>query len=77
MLKVDPKRIGTCCGIPIRAELNGEHGTYDLAELTRESLLIWLSGNIALPTNTVLAMFEHDRLTDHEILNINTELKYD
>ncbi len=75
MLIIDPERIGNNSGIPIRASFNNKYGTYDLAELTRASLLEWLSESPFLPINTVFAIFSLDRLDESERNIISENLK--
>jgi hypothetical protein len=42
-LNVDPERLQAYpTGIPIRANLHGKWGTYDIANLDKDSLLEWL-----------------------------------
>lgn len=41
-LMVDPERLDLETGIFVRAVHNGEWGSYDIAELTKESLMDWM-----------------------------------
>lgn len=45
MLHVDPERLefADLTGIYVRAKLNDKFGTYDIAQLTKDSLLEWLT----------------------------------
>lgn len=64
--EVDPIRIEEDCdgvtGIYVRAKLNGEWGSYDIATLTSESLMAFLrsrGGKNEWAENTVLSMLGH------------------
>ncbi len=47
-------------GIYVRAQMNGVHGSYDIAVLDKASLLSWLHSEPDLAENTLLAMLGHD-----------------
>jgi hypothetical protein len=63
-LIVDPERTvyasATC--IYVRAKLQGKWGSYDIAQLDRESLLVWMRGcgDSAMAERVVLMMLDHD-----------------
>jgi hypothetical protein len=70
-LKIDPERrnvarssvplecVGVTTGIYVRAELAGEYGSHDIADLTRESLVDWLRSRPGWAEKVLLMLLGH------------------
>lgn len=59
-LYVDPERLEQLeTGIFTRAKNGDNWGSYDIAELTRESLLEWLNGNKDMMEKVILHLLEY------------------
>lgn len=55
-------------GIPIRASLDGRHGTYDIGQLSKQSLLEWLrsrGGDNPWAEDLIGILLGHGHLHDH------------
>lgn len=67
-LQTDPERVGRChgvTGIYIRARAgDGKYGSYDIAELHRDSLIAWLFNEPARAAQVVLISLEHAQIAD-------------
>lgn len=60
-LEADMRRMGRPeTGIPVRARLGEQWGSYDIAHLKRESLVAWLNSRPELALRTLLMLLGHE-----------------